>query len=55
MVEAGGWLLTADLVPQDESIAVSLWDFPPPHQDAAGRGGESRHIGGTAGGHYSKR
>lgn len=44
-----------DLIAQDESIAVGLWDFTPPHQDAAGGGGEGRHIGGTTGGHYIRR
>lgn len=43
-----------DLIAQDEAIAVSCWDFSPPHQDAAGGGGKGWHIGGTAGGHWSK-
>ena len=29
-----------DLVSQDEAIAISVRDLPPPHQDAAGGGGE---------------
>lgn len=45
------WLLIADLVPQDESIAISLWDFPPAHQDAARSGGEGWDVGGSTGGH----
>lgn len=39
-----------DLVSQNETVSVRLWNLKPAHQDAAGRGGESGHIGGTAGG-----
>lgn len=40
---------TTDLVSQDESVAIGFWDFPPPHQDAAGGGGESGHVVWPAG------
>lgn len=43
------------LIAQDESIAVSLLDLSPPHQYAAGGGGECWDIGGAAGGDCSRR
>lgn len=45
----------SDLVPQDEPVAIGVRDLPPPHQDAAGGGGEGRHVGRAAGGHCSDR
>ena len=45
----------ADLVSEDESVAIGLRDVAPAHQDAAGGGGEGRHVGGTAGRHCSRK
>ena len=45
----------ADLVSEDESVAVGLRDVAPAHQDAAGGGGEGRHVGGTAGRHCDRK
>ena len=43
-----------DLVAQDEAVTIGLRDLPPADQDAAGRGGEGRHVGGTTGWHCSR-
>lgn len=42
--------MKTDPVAQDETVSVWLGNFEPANQDAAGGGGEGRHIGGSAGG-----
>lgn len=42
--------MKTDPVAQDETVSVWLRHFEPANQDAAGGGGEGRHVGGSAGG-----